>query len=257
MTISQLHQEFKIALDKVDSLNYPDILPEEIPLDIVFENDDLMIVNKPAGMVVHPALGHSRGTLVNAVLAHLPDLKGIGGERRPGVVHRLDKDTSGLIILAKNDQAYNSLQSQFKNRKVRKVYLALVEGCPPTPEGRIDAPIGRDPSHRKKMAVVTAQKGRQALTEYLTLERFPRNTLLEVHPLTGRTHQIRIHLAFLGCPVVGDLLYGRRRQTIALDRQFLHAARLTIRLPGERIERTFEAPLPQDLANVLNLLHEK
>ena len=227
------------------------ITAEEIPLQIIFENKDLMVVNKPAGMVVHPAVGHSSGTLVNAALAHAPDIEGIGGEQRPGVVHRLDKETSGLIILAKNDQAHRWLQDQFRLRKVNKVYLAQVDGLPPTPSGVVDAPVGRDPSHRKKMAVVPLQRGREAVTEYHTLEKFDQHTLIEAHPLTGRTHQIRLHMAFLGCPIVGDTLYGHKRVSLPLKRHFLHAARLTIHLPGESQDRTFEAPLPPELEQVL------
>lgn len=242
---------------RVPPVQPTDLIPEDIPLQIVFENKDLIIVNKPAGMVVHPALGHSRGTLVNAALAHIPDLEGIGGEQRPGVVHRLDKDTSGLIILAKNERAHTYLQNQFKARKVRKTYLTLVDGTPPTPEGRIEAPIGRDPAHRKKMAIVPESKGREAVTEYFTLEKLPHHTFLEVHPLTGRTHQIRIHMAFLGCPVVGDNLYGRRHPSVDLKRQFLHASRLSIRLPGETVERSFEAPLPGELEEVLDTLRRR
>ncbi|MCC6148479.1 MAG: RluA family pseudouridine synthase [Anaerolineaceae bacterium] len=230
-----------------------DLIPQNIPLEIVFENKDLMVVNKSAGMVVHPALGHATGTLVNAALAHIPDLEGIGGELRPGIVHRLDKDTSGLIILAKNERAHQFLQNQFKARKVKKIYLTLVEGSPPTPEGRIEAFIGRDSTHRKKMTIVPESKGREAVSEYYTLEKFSQHTLLEVHPLTGRTHQIRIHMAFLDCPVAGDTLYGRRRPSVEINRQFLHAGRLTIRIPGGE-ERTFEAPLPEELESVLAFL---
>lgn len=235
------------------------LLPEDIPLDIIFENDALLVVNKPAGMVVHPAAGHSRGTLVHAALGHAPQMEGIGGEIRPGVVHRLDKDTSGLIVLAKTDKAHRWLQDQFRLRKVEKVYIALVDGKPPTPAGRIEAPIGRDPSHRKKMAIVQPDKGRDAVTEYRTLAAYNLHTLIEAHPLTGRTHQIRLHMAFLGCPIVGDSLYGRRKHSVQLNRHFLHAAQLTITLPGERTPHMFEAPLPADLQSILDdlqpLLH--
>jgi 23S rRNA pseudouridine1911/1915/1917 synthase len=231
-----------------------ELVPETIPLEIIFENKELLVINKPAGMVVHPAVGHFTGTLVHAVLAYAPDIEGIGGEQRPGVVHRLDKDTSGLILLAKNDRIHRWLQDQFRLRKVVKTYLALVDGHPPTPTGRIEAPIGRDPSHRKQMAIVSPDKGREAETEYKTLESFPQFALLEAHPLTGRTHQIRLHLAFIHCPIAGDTLYGRRHPGLGLKRHFLHAARLSIQLPGENNPRTFLAPLPPDLVQVLDSL---
>lgn len=227
------------------------LVGEDIPLDIIFENDDLIVVNKPAGMVVHPAAGHASGTLVHAVLGYDPDLEGIGGEERPGLVHRLDKETSGLIVLAKNERAHRWLQDQFRLRKVEKTYLALVDGKPPTPTGRVEASIGRDTSHRKKMAVVSAGKGREAVSEYKTLETFKNHTLLEFHPHTGRTHQIRLHCAFLGCPIVGDGVYGKRNFTVDIDRHFLHAFRLKIVLPNEDQPRTFEASLPGELVRVL------
>jgi 23S rRNA pseudouridine1911/1915/1917 synthase len=234
-----------------------DLQPEAIPLEIVFENEDLLVVNKPAGMVVHPSAGHSTGTLVHAALAHAPEMEGVGGELRPGVVHRLDKDTSGLILLAKNDRTHRWLQDQFRQHKVQKTYLALVDGKPPTPTGRIEAPIGRDVRERRKMAVVTPRKGRQAISEYTTLEAFIAHTLLEIHPITGRTHQIRLHLAFLGCPVAGDTVYGKRHSSIPIERHFLHAARLQLRLQGETEPRTFEAPLPDELARVLEMLRNE
>ena len=230
------------------------LVPENIPLDVIFETQDLMVINKPAGMVVHPAVGHSNGTLVQAALAHAPELEGISGEQRPGVVHRLDKETSGLIVMAKNDRTHRWLQDQFRLRKVKKIYLALVDGFLPTPQGRVEAPIGRDTKARKKMAVVALQKGREAVSEYFTLETFEAHSLVEVHPLTGRTHQIRLHMAFLNCPIVGDSIYGRKKSSIALNRHFLHAARLTIQLPGEAEMRTFEAPLPPELQKVLDQL---
>lgn len=227
------------------------LVAEDIPLDIIFENDDLIVVNKPAGMVVHPAAGHYSGTLVNAVLGYDPDMEGIGGEERPGLVHRLDKETSGLIILAKNERAHHWLQEQFRLRQVEKTYLALVDGKPPTPVGRVEAPIGRDPSHRKKMAIVQPGKGREAISEYKTLESFKNHTLLEFHPYTGRTHQIRLHCQFLGCPIVGDSVYGKRNPTVTINRHFLHALRLKIVLPNEDQPRTFEAELAEELRNVL------
>jgi 23S rRNA pseudouridine1911/1915/1917 synthase len=228
-----------------------DLIAENIPLDVLFENNDLLVLNKPAGMVVHPAAGHSSGTLVNAVLGYDPEIAGIGGEERPGVVHRLDKETSGLIVMAKNERAHRWLQDQFRLRKVEKIYLALVEGKPPTPSGRVEAYIGRDPSHRKKMAIVSESRGRESISEYKTLESFDKHTLLEFHPHTGRTHQIRLHCAFLGCPIVGDEVYGRKKSTVEIRRHFLHAFRLKIVLPGEETVRFFEAPLPSELEQVL------
>ena len=230
------------------------VKPENIPLDILFENEDLLAVNKPAGMVVHPAAGHASGTLVHAVLGHVPELEGVGGELRPGVVHRLDRDTSGVILLAKNDRSHRWLQEQFRLRKVHKNYLALVDGHPPTPSGRVEAAIGRDPNMRKKMAVVPPAKGRTAVTEYRTLEKFPEHSYLDVSPVTGRTHQIRLHLAFLGCPVTGDRVYGRKHPSQNISRHFLHAERLSILLRGENSERFFFAPLPPELEEVLVLL---
>jgi 23S rRNA pseudouridine1911/1915/1917 synthase len=227
------------------------LVAENIPLDIIFENSDLLIVNKPAGMVVHPSPGHDSGTLVHAALGHAPDLSGIGGEERPGIVHRLDKDTSGLIVIAKNEQSHRWMQEQFKSRTVEKIYLALVDGKPPTPTGRVEAPIGRNTTHRKLMSVVPLEKGREAVSEYRTLESFPAHTLLEVHPLTGRTHQIRVHMAFLGCPVAGDTVYGKRKSTVNINRHFLHAYRLKIVLPDEKMPKVFEAGLPEELQKVL------
>jgi 23S rRNA pseudouridine1911/1915/1917 synthase len=228
------------------------LVGEDIPLDIIFENEDLIVVNKPAGMVVHPAAGHDSGTLVHAVLGYDPDMEGIGGEERPGLVHRLDKETSGLIVLAKNERAHRWLQDQFRLRTVEKIYLALVDGKPPTPTGRVEASIGRDPSHRKKMAIVPAGKGRESVSEYKTLESFKEHTLLEFHPFTGRTHQIRLHCQFLGCPIVGDTVYGKKKSTVEIDRHFLHAARLKIILPNESKPRVFEAELPEELVVVLD-----
>lgn len=230
--------------------------PEAIPLDVIFENDDLMIVNKPAGMVVHPAAGHFTGTLVHAALGHAPDIEGVGGQERPGVVHRLDKNTSGLIVLAKNDRSHRWLQDQFRLRKVEKVYLALVDGAPPTPVGRIETAIGRSDRNRGMMAVVIPHKGREAISEYRTLEKFAQHTLLEVKPFTGRMHQIRLHLEFIGCPVAGDVVYGHKKSTIGAPRHFLHAARLTICLPGDNTASVFEAPLPPELEQVIAQLRE-
>jgi 23S rRNA pseudouridine1911/1915/1917 synthase len=233
------------------------LVPEDIPLHIIFENNDLFVIDKPAGMVVHPAVGHASGTLVNAVLGYDPEIEGIGGEERPGLVHRLDKETSGLIVLAKNDKAHQWLQDQFRLRKVEKTYLALVDGKPPTPSGRVEAAIGRDSSHRKRMAIVSEKKGREAISEYKTLESFKEHSLLEFHPLTGRTHQVRLHCAFLGCPIVGDRVYGRKQPSLKIDRHFLHAFRLKIILPGDEEPRIFEAPLPEELEIVLKQLRNE
>jgi len=230
------------------------LIAEEILLDVIFENDDLIVVNKPAGMVVHPAAGHFSGTLVNAVLGYGSEIEGIGGEERPGVVHRLDKETSGLILLAKNERAHRWLQDQFRLRKVEKTYLALVDDKPPTPSGRVEAYIGRDPKNRKRMAIVSERKGREAISEYKTIESFSKHTLLEFHPLTGRTHQIRLHCAFLGCSIVGDAVYGRKNSSVEIKRHFLHAAKLKITLPNEKQPRVFEAELPEELIRVLDAL---
>lgn len=230
------------------------LVPEEIKLDIIFENADLIVVNKPAGMVVHPAAGHSSGTLVHAALHHAPHMEGIGGEIRPGVVHRLDKDTSGIILLAKNDKSHRFLQDQFRNRSVQKTYYALVDGHPPTNTGRIEAPIGRDPSHRKQMAIVPISRGREAITEYKVIEKFENHCLISAHPLTGRTHQIRLHLGFIGCPIVGDKVYGYRKTSLEAKRQMLHAYRIEITLPGETSQRVFEAQLPVDMSLLIQHL---
>jgi 23S rRNA pseudouridine1911/1915/1917 synthase len=245
-----------LVIIQIPPVKPAEIIAEPIPLDVIFENEDLMVVNKPAGMVVHPSAGHQSGTLVHAALAHSPDLAGVGGVQRPGVVHRLDKDTSGLIVLAKNDSAHQWLQDQFSTRKVEKVYQALVDGAPPTSRGRVEVAIGRDSVDRKKMAVVPAGKGKPAVSEYSTRRKFQEHALLEVHPITGRTHQIRLHMAFLRCPVVGDRVYGHRHPSLPLKRQFLHAAQLRIQLPGEDHSVEFAAPLPEELREILRALEE-
>lgn len=241
------------------------ILPEPIPLDILYEDDSLLVINKPAGMVVHPAAGHTSGTLVNALLVRFPEWAELDwweqeedeeeageGFPRPGIVHRLDKDTSGLLIVAKTAEARRALQAQFQARQVEKTYLALVHGVPSASAGLIDAPIGRDPRQRKRMAVVPS--GRPAVTAYQVADTLGEYALLKVMPKTGRTHQIRVHLAFIGHPVVGDEAYGRRRGRLSCPRQFLHAARLAFRHPvtGQLLE--FSAPLPPDLQKVLEAL---
>lgn len=233
------------------------IVAQEIPLDIIYEDDDMLAINKPAGMVVHPSPGHSEGTLVNAVLGYCPNLEGVGGERRPGIVHRLDKETSGLILVAKNDLALRHLQRQFKRRTIKKTYLALVEGHVQPPQALVDAPIGRDPNHRQRMAVIapgSSARSRRAQTEYQLLRIYGDYSLLECYPRTGRTHQIRVHLAFAGFPIVGDTTYGRRKQRLELDRHFLHASALTLERPADDKALSLEAPLPEELKAVLELL---
>ena len=232
----------------------PYLAAEDIPLDILYEDDSVLAVNKPPGMVVHPAPGHASGTLVQAVLAHCPNLPGVGGVARPGVVHRLDRDTSGVILLAKTDRAHEGLQEAFRDRRVKKTYLAIVDGRPPTPTGRIEAALGRDPRSRIKMSIVPERRGRAATTAYAVEEAFLENTLLRVEPETGRTHQIRVHLAFLGCPVTGDTVYGKKRPTLPVERQMLHAWSLELILPGEERPRRFEAPAPEDFEAALHLL---
>ena len=230
----------------------PAVAAESIPLDVLYEDDWLLLVNKPAGMVVHPAYGHTSGTLVNALLAHCPQVANVGGVERAGLVHRLDKDTSGLLVVAKDEATRTALQRQFKRRQVAKTYLALVEGRVEPSEGVVDAPVGRDKKQRKKMAVV--RSGRQARTRYRALEYFPDHTLLELEPHSGRTHQLRVHLSWLGYPVVGDTVYGRRRQPLLRDRHFLHASRLRFTHPATGEEMSFEAPLPSKLKAVLRRL---
>ena len=231
------------------------LIAEAIPLQVVYEDADMLVLDKPAGLVVHPAAGHASGTLVNALLAHVKDFGGVGGSLRPGIVHRLDKDTSGLIVVAKHDAAQRALQAQFKLRKVEKQYVALVVGRPPTPSGRVEAAIGRDPRHRQRMAVVTNSglRSRMAVSEYRTLEAMRGYTLVDVKPETGRTHQVRVHMAFLGCPLAGDLLYGVSGGRYKLARHFLHAAGLTLKIPSGKT-RTFVAPLPAELEACLAAL---
>lgn len=217
--------------------------PETIPLDVCYEDEQVAVINKPAGMVVHPAFGHTSGTLVNAVLARWPEIAAFSEASRAGIVHRLDKDTSGVIVVAKTAEALHWLRAQFKQRLVRKRYLTLVFGTPDTPEGVIDAPIGRDTDQRKRMAVRRGE--REALTEFRVLEHYADFSLLEVFPKTGRTHQIRVHLAHLGAPILGDLVYGRPSTAIA--RQALHAYRLTLPHPRDNQAVTFVAHVPPDM----------
>ncbi|MBI3977888.1 MAG: RluA family pseudouridine synthase [Chloroflexi bacterium] len=228
----------------------PTLVPQAMSLPVVYEDADVVVVDKPAGLVVHPAAGHAEGTLVHGLLAQVEDLQGIGGTLRPGIVHRLDKDTSGLIVIAKHDHALASLQEQFRERTVDKQYLALVEGRLTPPTGAVEAPIGRDPRDRKRMAVVA--NGRPARTTYRVVEHLDHHTLVEAHPVTGRTHQIRVHFAAIGHPVVGDAVYGH--PLAGLHRHFLHAARLAFRLPSTQQWVAFESSLPPELQAVLERL---
>ena len=241
-----------------------DAAPEPIPLTILYEDADLVAIDKPAGMVVHPAAGHSSGTLVNALLHHVDDLSGVGGEKRPGIVHRLDRGTSGLMVVAKNDAAHEELSRQFRDREVEKEYVALVWGEVQAGR-RIDAPIGRDPVNRKKMSA-KARRSREAVTRIVKAEKFGVVlTLAHIAIYTGRTHQIRVHLSAIGHPIVGDPLYGgvhRRvpgdlRAVTHLTRPFLHAARLAFTHPTEKRRMEFTSPLPDDLQRVLDELTEQ
>ena len=227
-----------------------DLAPQWMPLEVVYQDGDLVVINKPAGLSVHPGPGHPDRTLVNGLLALCPDIQGIGDGIRPGIVHRLDKDTSGLMMVAKNHQAHQSLSAQIKDRLVVKGYLALVTGKPAQPEGQIDAPIARDPRHRKRMAVVLG--GRESRTSYRVQESFIGFSLLELYLKTGRTHQIRVHLAHLGHPLLGDGLYGRTSPL--LPRHFLHAHHLGFKHPTTGVDLEFHSGLPKDLAAVVDLL---
>ena len=221
---------------------------EDIPLSILYEDHDLIAINKPAGLVVHPAPGHAKGTLVHALLHHCDDLTGVGGQLRPGIVHRLDKDTSGVMIAAKNQQAHTGLTSQFKRREVEKEYLALVRGHPHPPEGVIEAAIGRSERNRKRMSTRTT-RGRPATTHYAVSDALADAALVRIRIETGRTHQIRVHMAHIGHPILGDAVYGGRRVPDALkaERQMLHAYRLRIRHPATDQALEFVAPLPADI----------
>jgi 23S rRNA pseudouridine1911/1915/1917 synthase len=238
--------------------------PEDIPLVIVFQDERLLVVDKPAGLVVHPGAGTASGTLVNALLHHVHDLSGVGGVLRPGIVHRLDRGTSGLLVVAKDDETHRALARQFAGRSVEKEYLALVLGVPARREGTISAAIGRDPVHRKTMSV-RAPRGRDARTSYAIVEGFDGAALLRVRIHTGRTHQIRVHLASLGHPVAGDATYGGTRTAPSrsaparallqsLKRPALHAARLAFEHPGSGVRMSFESPLPADLQDVIDRL---
>lgn len=231
-----------------------DVQPEPIPLHIVYEDRDVIVVDKPRGMVVHPAHGHLSGTLVNALLHHCRDLSGINGRLRPGIVHRIDKDTTGLLAAAKNDLAHVSLSEQLKAHTVERAYIALVHGNLPHDQGTIDAPIGRDPRDRKRFAVVPG--GKPSVTHFAVLERFGDYTLVRLNLETGRTHQIRVHMKYIGYPLAGDPIYGRAK-TVPLDGQALHAAALGFVHPRSREKLRFESPLPDDFRAVLEMLRNR
>jgi 23S rRNA pseudouridine1911/1915/1917 synthase len=244
------------------------VIPETIPLTILYEDSSLLVVDKPAGMVVHPAAGHTGGTLVNALLHHCRDLSGIGGVLRPGIVHRLDKGTSGLLVVAKSDAAHWGLAGQFKRHEVKKIYLSLVYGNPRIDGGRIEADVGRHPTDRKKMSTAS-RRGRSAVTLWRVRERFGVAALLEIDIETGRTHQIRVHLTDLGYPLVGDRVYGgagrikgvedaaMRARMKELDHQALHAWRLAFTHPVTGEALSFSSPLPEDIASLCSFLRER
>lgn len=232
-----------------------EIRPEPIPLDILYEDADLLVVNKPAGLVVHPAPGNPTGTLVHALLYHCKDLQGIGGKERPGLVHRLDKETSGLLVVAKTEPAHRFLAAQFKAHTIIRQYLALVHGMPKPRRGKIDLAIGRDLKERKKFSARTGRP-RAAVTEYEVLENYGDISLLAIRPMTGRTHQIRVHLSSIGYPVVGDKVYGFRKKKeleseLLVERQMLHAQKLGFVHPRTKQYMEFSAPLPWDMARTL------
>ncbi|MEO1433788.1 MAG: RluA family pseudouridine synthase [Cyanobacteria bacterium J06633_8] len=236
-----------------------ELQPENIPLDILYEDEQILILNKPAGLVVHPAPGHPNGTLVNAVLAHCPNLPGIGGVQRPGIVHRLDKDTTGAIAIAKTELAHHSLQSQLKAKTARREYLGVVYGTNKQPEGTINLPIGRHPKERKKMAVVPVEKGgREAVTHWQIKERLGNYTLMHFQLETGRTHQIRVHSAQIGHPIVGDSVYSSNRSVgVNLPGQALHAWKLQLKHPATNNLVEVIAPLPQVFSTLLQVLRRR
>ena len=244
-------EQFEVFLPEQQE---PQILPENIPLDIVYQDADLAVINKPQGMTVHMGNGNTEGTLVNALLYNLDSLSGINGVIRPGIVHRIDKDTSGLLVVAKNDAAHLSLSKQIAEKSCRRTYIALLEGNLKQDCGTVATYIGRDPKDRLKMAVVPADKGRLAITDFTVMQRYIGYTLCRFDLKTGRTHQIRVHTKYLGHPVVGDPVYGIKRQKFALGGQLLHAARLEFTHPSTGERMSFEAPLPDYFSDVLKKL---
>lgn len=246
--------EFEVSLPEPEPV---DVLPEDIPLDIVYEDSDVIVVNKPKGLVVHPAAGHCSGTLVNALLFHCHDLSGINGALRPGIVHRIDMDTSGLLIVAKNDFAHQALAAQLLDHTLARTYECIVCGKVKQDSGTVDAPIGRHPVDRKKMAV-TEKNSRSAITHYEVIARYPGYTHLRCRLETGRTHQIRVHMAYLGHPIVGDSVYGRKKPELGLSTQCLHAKELRFLHPRTGEAVTVSCPLPEDFLHALHILeHER
>jgi 23S rRNA pseudouridine1911/1915/1917 synthase len=223
----------------------------DLDFEVIYIDEDTIVINKPAGVVVHPGAGKETNSLVSFALWNWPEIKSVGQPDRPGIVHRLDKDTSGVILMARSQNAYDWYISQFKSHKVKKVYLALVDGHPQTPEGRIETPILRDPLHRQRMSVGKVGHGRKAITEYHQVEKFAEHELLRVNPISGRTHQIRVHMAFIGTPVVGDRIYGRNKTSLPIKRFFLHAQELSICLPKSNNVTKFTSSLPEELENIL------
>lgn len=259
----QLETNVKLPLNTGDIVSFVvhhkpskllELEPENIPLDVVYEDDDIIVINKPRGMVVHPSAGHERGTLVHALLYHCQSLSTLD-TFRPGIVHRLDKDTSGLLMVAKNNHAHLHLSNQLKNYEVERTYLAIVHGHPAHESGTIDAPIGRHDIDRKKFAV-TDKNSKRAVTHFKVLERFKDAALLEVQLETGRTHQIRVHMSFIGHPIIGDSLYGRNRRAL-IEGQALHAHRLVFTHPTTGQKLRFEAPLPAELDQLLHVLRNR
>ncbi|MGM9900355.1 MAG: RluA family pseudouridine synthase [Bacilli bacterium] len=236
----------------VDDLS--NIEPENIPLDIIYEDDDIIVINKPSGMVVHPAPGHSHGTLVNALMYHYNTLSNINGEHRAGIVHRIDKDTSGLLIVCKTNYAHRIISDELKNKVAKRTYVAIVTGSIGHNLGKIDAPIGRDPSNRQKMAIVA--EGKHAVTHFKVLDRFRNFTLLELELETGRTHQIRVHMAYINHPVLGDPLYGVKKQVEPFG-QYLHAKKIGFIHPRTNKYMEFEVPLPKEFQDKINELKEE
>lgn len=250
----KLNDEIKIYFPKPEEY---DLTPQNIEIDIVYQDADIAVINKPKGMVVHPAVGNLTGTLVNALLFHIKDLSGINGTIRPGIVHRIDKDTTGLLVVAKNDMAHNALSEQIKQKICKRYYMALVHGAPHQSSGMVRTFIGRSNKDRKLMAVVSENEGREAITHYKVLEKFGAYTLMEYELQTGRTHQIRVHSKYLNIPIVGDFVYGAPKNPFKVQGQLLHAYKLVLVHPRTKKQMEFNAPLPAEFKHVLDVLRVK